>query len=93
MVSQLKLKKHLPTKLQRRLKQEDSDVLTVEMLVEVAPTLARLERLSVKPFIAFFEPPSLDDRIMNQAAILSVSSSLPVLGGKTTLKVRLSVYE
>jgi FRG domain len=70
----VKLKKHLPAKLQRRLKQEDSDVLTVEMLDEVAPTLARFERLSIKPFIAFFEPPSLDDRIMNQAAVLSVSS-------------------
>lgn len=70
----VKLKRQLPTKLQRRLKQEDSDVLTVEMLDEVAPTLARLERLSIKPFIAFFEPPSLDDRMMNQAAVLSVSS-------------------
>ena len=44
------------------------------MLDEVAPTLARLERLSIKPFIAFFEPPSLDDRMMNQAAVLSRSS-------------------
>jgi hypothetical protein len=70
----VKIKNYLPTKLQRLLKREDSDVLTVEMLDEVAPTLAALERLSRKPFLAFFEPPSVDDRIINQAALLSVSS-------------------
>lgn len=70
----VKIKNYLPTKLQRLLKREDSDVLTVEMLDEVAPTLAALDALSKKPFLAFFEPPSLDDRIMNQAALLSVSS-------------------
>ncbi|MGE5055546.1 MAG: FRG domain-containing protein [Acidobacteriota bacterium] len=70
----VKIKKHLPPKLQRLLKREDSDVLTVEMLDEVAPTLAALDALSKKPFLAFFEPPSLDDRIINQAALLSVSS-------------------
>jgi hypothetical protein len=70
----VKIKNYLPVKLQRLLKREDSDVLTVEMLDEVAPTLAGLDALSKKPFLAFFEPPSLDDRIMNQAALLSVSS-------------------
>jgi len=70
----VKIKNYLPRKLQQVLKREDSDVLTVEMLDEVAPTLAALDGLSKKPFLAFFEPPSLDDRIMNQAALLSVSS-------------------
>ena len=70
----VKIKNYLPGKLQRLLKREHSDVLTVEMLDEVAPTLAALDALSKKPFLAFFEPPSLDDRIMNQAALLSVSS-------------------
>jgi len=70
----VKIKNYLPRKLQQLLKREDSDVLTVEMLDEVAPTLAALDGLSKKPFLAFFEPPSLDDRIMNQAALLSVSS-------------------
>lgn len=70
----VKNKKYLPAKLQRILKQEDSDVLTVEMLDQIAPRLAALEGLSKQPFLAFFEPPSLDDRIINQAALLSVSS-------------------
>ncbi|HLZ41074.1 MAG TPA: FRG domain-containing protein [Candidatus Sulfotelmatobacter sp.] len=70
----VKIKKYLPAKLQRSLKEADSDVLTVEMLDQVAPTLHCLERLSKKPFVAFFEPPSLDDRIIHQAALFSVSS-------------------
>ena len=70
----VKIKNYLPTKLQRLLKREDSDVLTVEMLDELAPTLTALDALSKKPFLAFFEPPSLDERIINQAALLSVSS-------------------
>lgn len=70
----VKMKKHLPSRLQRLLKQEDSDVLTVEMLDRVAPSLTSFERLSRKPFVAFFEPPSLNDRIINQAALFSVCS-------------------
>jgi FRG domain len=71
----LKIKRHLPAVLRRLLKQEDSDVLTVEMLDRSAPTLGALERLSRKPFVALFEPPSLDDRIVNQSALFSVISS------------------
>lgn len=70
----VKSKDYLPARLRRLLKREDSDVLTVEMLDEVAPSFAALEGLSQKPFLAFFEPPSLDERIVNQAALLSVSS-------------------
>jgi hypothetical protein len=70
----VKVKKYLPVKLQSLLKREDSDVLTVEMLDAVAPSVSALERLARKPFLAFFEPPSLSDRIINQAALLSVSS-------------------
>jgi FRG domain len=70
----VKIKNSLPGKLKVRLKREDSDVLTVEMLDEVAPTLRAFERLSRVPFVAFFEPPSLDDRIINQAALFSVTS-------------------
>jgi hypothetical protein len=70
----VKVKQHLPPKLRRSLKEEDSDVLTIEMLDSAAPTLRAFERLSAKPFVAFFEPPSLDDRIVNQAALFSVTS-------------------
>lgn len=71
----VKVKKHLPARLRQLLREQDSDVLTVEMLDQVAPSLGALERLSKKSFLAFFEPPSLDDRITNQAALFSLSSS------------------
>jgi hypothetical protein len=70
----VKIKNSLPQKLRTRLQRDDSDVLTVEMLDDIAPTLQAFERLSSRPFIAFFEPPSLDDRIINQAALFSVTS-------------------
>jgi FRG domain-containing protein len=71
----VQVKEHLPAVLKRMLSEQDSDVLTIEMLDRAAPTLRQLERLSRKPFIAFFEPPSLDDRIVNQSALFSVSST------------------
>jgi hypothetical protein len=70
-----KAKAYLPRKLQKLLEEEDSDVLTSEMLDRAAPTLQAFDRLSRKPFVAFFEPRSLDDRIVNQAALFSVTSS------------------
>jgi hypothetical protein len=74
-VDLLRIKRHLPSRLTKLLKQEDSDVLTIEMLDHAAPTLKAFEKLSRKPFVAFFEPPSLDDRIVNQSALFSVMSS------------------
>jgi hypothetical protein len=70
----VKMKKHLPGKLRQLLRGEESDVLTVEMLDRASPTLDAFEKLSQRPFVAFFEPPSLDDRIVNQAALFSVTS-------------------
>lgn len=71
----VQVKEHLPATLKRMVREEDSDVLTIEMLDRAAPTLRQFERLSRKPFVAFFEPPSLDDRIVNQSALFSVPST------------------
>jgi hypothetical protein len=71
----VQVKKHLPAVLKRLVREEDSDVLTIEMLDQAAPTLREFERLSREPFVAFFEPPSLDDRIVNQSALFSVAST------------------
>src|SRR5262249_4607514 len=70
----VKIKRYLPAVLRRELKNEDSDVLTIEMLDRAAPTLGHLGNLSRSIFIAFFEPPSLDERIVNQSALFSVMS-------------------
>lgn len=65
----------LPETLRAALEQEGSDVFTVEMLQRSSGSLAEFERLTSEDFLLFFEPPSLDDRIVNQFALFSVMSS------------------
>lgn len=70
----------LPVGLQAILRGEGSDVFDVESLAAAAQTLDDFDRLSATPFVAFFEPPSLDERIVNQYALFSLVSdpSLPL---------------
>jgi hypothetical protein len=65
----------LPERLQQVLKEEGSDVFTAEMLGRAASTLHEFDRLSESRFVAFFEPPSLDDRIVIQFALFSLVSN------------------
>src|SRR4051812_750125 len=66
----------LPEGLQAALANEGALVFTTEMLAERAPTLGHLDALGDEgePFCVFFEPPSLDERIVNQSAVLSATS-------------------
>jgi hypothetical protein len=65
----------LPDELRAALDSEGATVFTTELLAAEAPTLEDLDRLRPDdPFALFFEPPSLDDRIVNQSAVLSVLS-------------------
>jgi hypothetical protein len=64
----------LPEQLRRTLQGEGSEIFTVEMLRRTARSLRELEALSDESFLLFFEPPSIDDRIVNQFALFSVSS-------------------
>jgi hypothetical protein len=65
----------LPLGLRAALRAEGATVFTTELLAEHAPTLAALDRCDEgEPFVLFFEPPSLDDRIVNQSAVLSAMS-------------------
>ena len=67
----------LPHKLRKVLRDEQADVFIPEMLERAATTLPQLDRLAGKgkPFVLFLEPPSLDDRIVNQFALFSLMSS------------------
>jgi hypothetical protein len=66
----------LPQPLREVLEQENADVFTAEMLIRVADSLPKFDALGKKhPFVVFFEPPSLDDRIVNQFALFSLMSS------------------
>jgi len=69
------VKESLPKKLREALEAEGSDVFTVDLLTQSAPTLTSLEEFSRKPFPLFLEPPSIDDRIVNQSALFSLMSS------------------
>jgi hypothetical protein len=71
-VNYVKAHELLPDTLKRRLGQEGANVFTVEMLSELVGSLDELAGLSQSPFVMFFEPPSIDDRIVNQYAFFSV---------------------
>lgn len=68
----------LPPSLARTLEDEEADVFTAEMLGRAAGDLEAFDALRYEhgreatPFVAFFEPPSLDDRIVNQYALFSL---------------------
>jgi hypothetical protein len=64
----------LPAPLREVLEDEGSEIFTTEMLTRSAGTLQELEALGDGPFLLFFEPPSLDDRIVNQFALFSLIS-------------------
>jgi hypothetical protein len=67
--------RRLPKKLRKELDEEGSNVFSVDLLNGVARTLQQLEKLSEDPFVVFLEPPSLDDRIVNQFALFSLLST------------------
>ncbi len=66
--------RYLPPILHDVLEGEGAAVFTAEMLAQAAPSLAEFDRLASDPFAVFFEPPSLDDRIVNQFALFGLLS-------------------
>jgi hypothetical protein len=65
----------LPETLRIILDEEGSNAFTVQMLNRVASTLSEYDRVVGGECVVFFEPPSLDDRIVNQFALFSMMSS------------------
>ena len=74
-VNYVETNRFLPDRLRDILDEEGAEVFTAEMLGRAAATLAEYDALAADPFVAFFEPPSLDDRIVNQFALFSLMSS------------------
>jgi hypothetical protein len=69
--------RRLPEPLRTVRDREGAQVMTTELLAETAEDLDALNQLGEQcddPFVVFFEPPSLDERIVNQAAVLSAMS-------------------
>jgi hypothetical protein len=75
----VKLNQFLPEKLKAVIQQEQSNTFTAEMLDGVCRTLDELDNLNDDPFLLFLEPPSLDNRIVNQFALFSLLSDATVL--------------
>ncbi len=62
-----------PRELRQWLEREGADLFTTEMLGSVASGLADLGALG-DDFVVFVEPPSSDERIVNQYALFSLMS-------------------
>jgi hypothetical protein len=74
MVNFVETNKELPKKLRTALDDEGMNAMSADLLTDVAPTLAEFDRLG-DGFVVFFEPPALDERIVNQYALFSVMPS------------------
>lgn len=64
--------KLLPECLREELDMEASNVLTTDALSRKLPDLRTLDEMASEDFMLFFEPPSLDARIVNQYALFSL---------------------
>ena len=66
--------KFLSPRLRHRLELTDARVFTTQMLQAEVRSLEEFDGQKNAPFVVFFEPPSLDSRIVNQYALFSVIS-------------------
>ncbi|MBI1390839.1 MAG: FRG domain-containing protein [bacterium] len=81
----------LPPPLRDVLEGEGSNAFTLEMIERALPEIFDYDQLSPEPMALFFEPPSLDERIVNQFAFFSVMSS-PLAGLHTWLRERPQLF-
>ncbi|HPF50983.1 MAG TPA: FRG domain-containing protein [Draconibacterium sp.] len=68
----VKVNAQVPDILKLLLDKEKCNAFTVEMLESTFPTVQKLDETIGSCNVLFFEPPSLDDRIVNQFALLSL---------------------
>ncbi len=75
MVDYIKFHDKLPKVLKEKLEEEGANGFTVEMLNDVAGTLKEFGEISDEDFVVFFDPPSMDYRLVNQYSLHSVMSN------------------
>lgn len=73
-VDYVKVNKLLPRILLNSLETAGAHVFTLQMLEEAIPDLKLFDNLVPEDMVLFFEPPSIDDRIVNQFAFFSIMS-------------------
>ncbi len=69
----------IPKRFKASLAEEGSNVFTVKMISEVAEDLSGLVEIDSGDYLIFFEPPSFDERIINQFGLFSMMSSSDAL--------------
>ncbi len=67
-------REYLPDQLKLAISEEGSHIFTAEILEKVVDELPKLEKLRPESYALFFEPPSLDERIVTQHAVFSMMS-------------------
>lgn len=70
----VKVNQLVPTPLSNGLEEEKCNAFTVEMLEKIV-SLGDFDRLFTENQVLFFEPPSIDERIVNQFALFSVMNN------------------
>ena len=71
----VRVNKMLPSPLEDVLEEVGANAFTVGMLERALPEMKEFDTLSPELMALFFEPPSVDSRIINQFAFFSVMSS------------------
>jgi hypothetical protein len=71
----VRLREWMPDRMRQVLENESAIMFTVDMLSRIASSLPEFDHLQPEPFLIMMEPPSMDDRIVNQAALFSLMSS------------------
>jgi hypothetical protein len=74
MVDFVKTNQLLPKRVGEAIEREGMNAISADLLHELAPTLTDFDKLG-DDFVVFFEPPALDDRIVNQYALFSLMPS------------------
>ena len=74
-VNYVDTKHYLPDQLALVIEEEGSHIFTPEMLDRTVTTLIDFGKLKRSDYAVFFEPPSIDDRIVNQYAVFSMMSN------------------
>ena len=67
--------RRLPARMGDGLTREGANTFTTEMLARTVRSMEEFDAMAADPFLLFFEPPSMDDRIVNQFALFSVMSN------------------
>lgn len=92
MVDYVSINKSLPEPFRTIRDEEKANAFTIEMLERSMTSLNKFDQLSSDDLVIFFEPPSLDSRIINQFAFFSVMSD-PIVVMDDWLVERPEIYK